>query len=295
MFEPISDGAGVPKPTVLTPDAALKIIDPKGIGKTVNEVFHEHELSGVYHALRFVATTDRIPNTEKGVWSTQITGIESLSELEFSQELLGTVVKENRARFDSTEWSRIAEAHRKQNAETQRRKLFNKGIADGHLIDPYAHNLMAEDLKNVKAQSEDLRKDHTAEMEKMEDRMDERFAKLIHEIGNEDYKKLEARLEENERFAKLMHEIGAENYKKLEARLRRRKRPREPKRTSSNRRLLGLPRWESFFLHSMHGGTPSLTDKVCKIQIPRSCFVASIGATSLMIFLLNLNRIFFFY
>ena len=102
------DRARVPNPRALPSDAAFKIIIPQGILKSVNEVVHEHELSGVYDCLRFFAITDRIPDTEKGVRSTavlQITGKEGISELESCTELLGTVVKENSAPFDTTERS----------------------------------------------------------------------------------------------------------------------------------------------------------------------------------------------
>ncbi len=63
--------------TPLTAEDALMVFDPKGIGGAVNVIVHEHKLGALYNALTFVNVSDRIPDSDKGAWSTvvlQITG-----------------------------------------------------------------------------------------------------------------------------------------------------------------------------------------------------------------------------
>ena len=113
----ICDNAGVPKPTAITSDAVLKIIDPQEIGKFVTVIVHEDSLSSAYDALKYVATSDLFQEPEKGVRYTvvlHITGKQILGELKFSKELLKMVGEQNRATSDNTEWSLRAEKYRRE-------------------------------------------------------------------------------------------------------------------------------------------------------------------------------------
>ena len=70
--EPICDNVGVPNPKPLISDPASKIVDPKEIGESVKTLLREHGLSNAYNTLKYVATSDRIEDSKKGIWSTVI-------------------------------------------------------------------------------------------------------------------------------------------------------------------------------------------------------------------------------